>query len=117
LSVRKLPAFISAFAAVIMLIALIITQAALYWMAIWVSITIAGFFIMGLAVRSVVARAMPPEVDETMPGMERTFEEAPEDETANESPEARSATDDDPMDNSYDDYLNDPVEDAFMDDR
>jgi flagellar biosynthesis/type III secretory pathway M-ring protein FliF/YscJ len=97
-----------------MLIALIITQAALYWMAIWVSITIAGFFVMGLVVRSVVARALPPDEEESMPGMDRTFEEAPEDETEEESSSAAETPADD---DGYNDYLNDPVEDAFMDDR
>jgi len=133
---KKLPVLISAFAAVIMLIALIITSASALWMAIWVSATIVGFFLLGWGLRRAILSGMPPEEEEVMPGMERPLEETPMEEEARasrESPmekataetESKMMDEEDEMNSlddyddenfNDDDYINDPVEDSFLDD-
>jgi len=119
-----------------MLVALIMTRAPLHWMAFWVSATLFGFYILGWVLRRLIVSGLPPEEEELMPGMERPLDEEPLEEeiratkeTPRESPQKETATEaldekeeSAPMDDydddlGYDDdYLNQPVEDSFLDD-
>jgi len=97
---EKLPLYVSAAAASIVLLACIAIGAALYWMAIWVSVTIALFYVIGEFVRFFLTTKVFPPEDEPVE-METLIEDYGEeefDEAVETEPESA------------------PVEDAFLDD-
>ena len=111
---EKLSLYISAAAAIIVLIACIISGATLYWMAAWVSLSIVAFYLIGEGVRYfLVTSVFPPEEEEEDYGEEYaepeayiesdidTEDEMPEDDGADEELEEEAESE--------------PVEDAFLD--
>ena len=112
---EKLPHYISAIAAIIVLLACILIGAPLYWMAAWVSFAIALFYVIGQVLRYfLVSQLYPHPLEE---------EELHDDEY---SPYDGISRDPDEEEVDVSDLLEDddegemeaesePVEDAFLD--
>lgn len=102
---ERLSFLISAAAAIVVLVACIVIGATLIWMALWVSITLFAFYIIGEVVRYVLVSSLyPPELEEDEflgemfdDGEEEISAEVVYDEA--EEPEAES----------------EPIESAFLD--
>lgn len=126
---EKLPFYISAASAIVVLVTCIAVGAQLYIMAAWVSLTIALFYIIGEFTRFfLVTKVFPPEEEieeeetsgffEAAGEAEESAEETEETEetageTDGESAEEAVENDDEPFEDE--EYENEPVEDAFLD--
>jgi len=120
---EKLPLYVSAASAIIVLVACITIGAPLYWMATWVSLTIALFYALGHLVRILIVSAVfPPEDEELSEFGLAVYEDGGEVEEANDEEndgengeEAEDGTEDDDGYEDYEDAELEPVEDAFLD--
>ena len=110
---KKLPFYTSAAAAVVVLIACIIMRAHLFWMAIWVSLSIVLFFVIGEFIRFfIVTQVFPPEPEQD-DFLEYDDEDHVEDSDDVEEPLDIDEEDDEENDDS--EVQNEPVEDSFLD--
>jgi len=104
----KLPAYISTIAAIIVLLACIAIEAELLQMAIWLSTTIAVFYVIGAVARLVLlAKVFPPQEDAA-----ETDEDDDDDDDDEEDEDEDYDEDDEQAD---EDLENTPVENAFLD--
>ena len=78
---EKLPLYVSAGAAVIVLVACIISEATLYWMAAWVSLAIVLFYFIGHALRLFLLSYVFVSVEIPIDEME-AYDESDEDKLA-----------------------------------
>ena len=120
---EKLPVYVSAVSAIIVLVACIIIGAALHWMAAWVSMTIVLFFVIGHFVRLFLLSKVFPQMEMELPDYEDIVfggEEPDEQDEFNEQNEQDEEVseneegDEDELEGELD-ADSEPVEDAFLD--
>ena len=128
---EKLSLYISASAAIVVLVACIVIGAQLYIAAAWVSITIALFYVIGEWIRFFLATKVFPQAededededeekyeyeDESGGGEGEVEEEFSEyEESAEEEPDGDQEDEMADESDAEEDVENEPVEDAFLD--
>lgn len=118
---EKFHLYLSAAAAVVVLLACIAIGAELHWMAFYVSVTIVSFYVIGQFLRYFLMTKVFPPQEET-PGDEEFFDIEPEEDDADDDTDidADADVDADADAEEEDEELgdveeNEPVEDAFLD--
>ena len=95
---EKLPQYVSAIAAIIVLLACIAIGAPLYWMAAWVSLTIVLFYVIGQVLKYLLVSSLyPPEEVEEAADIE--YEEEPDLDDLIEDEDENAAVEDAFLDN------------------